>query len=173
MLDDIRKLPDGKALDPSRARRLLGGIEQARMAAAMSVADLARRAGVSESYYHKLRAGQHLATARTLRRMATALQARAPLAARDVIEQMAFDGLVGKLLAVDSMSEAQARAQAIYITHVEFGVTQTRAAALAGVSQQFVGKVTRQLEDRRDMDPAFERRIQTVLTPQYARESRA
>ena len=162
MLDDVRKLPDGKVMLAPRKRRMLDRIEAERRSGGLSIETLCRRAQVTTRHYHRLMRGQSNGTSAMLRRLALGLRQDGDPTRSDVTRSLAFDGIVLKLQAVRAMTLPEARAQAIYIAHVELGLSQKQTADLAGVSKQFVGKVTQKLEDRRDSDRGFDEAITAI-----------
>jgi predicted transcriptional regulator len=174
MLDDARKLPDGKAMLLPRRRAMLDAIEAERARLGLSVDALCVRAALTPGYYRRMLTGQHNGTSGSLRRLAKAVRGQdAALNGVRMLQTLAFDALVAKLLALGVTPLWKARTQAIYITHVEIGLSQGETADLAGVAKQYVGRVTQMMEDRRDSDADFEAAIIGVLAPQYRHEGRA
>lgn len=165
-LDGARKLADGKHLSGVRARALLDRIEAARVEAGITVSDLARHAGVTRDCVANLRAGRRSGRAATLRKLAKAIDGArdAAVVSADtdrLRDELALAGLTLRLQQA-GIVPARARRVAVYLGHVELGLSQARVAALAGVTPQAVSKTVRHLENQRD-DPAFEALITRIV----------
>jgi transcriptional regulator with XRE-family HTH domain len=165
LLAAARKLPDGKRMALPRRRQIIAAIETERQRLVLPVEELARRAGLSPRSYARIKAGESASCARVLRQLAIALQrpeARQPVTDGAALKLM-LDGLA-LMLHAQGLPQARGRQVAIYMLHVEVGVTQRLVAAVAGVTEQAVSKTTRTVEDLRDGNAAVEAAIAAVMT---------
>jgi transcriptional regulator with XRE-family HTH domain len=171
VLTAARKLPDGKRMALPRRRQIIAEIEAERQRLDLSIEELARRAGVAQFTYLRIKSGASASSARVLRQLAIALQrpeARQPVTDGAVLKLM-LDGLA-LMLHAQGLPPARGRQVAIYMLHVEVGVTQRLVAAVAGVTEQAVSKTARTVEDLRDANAAIDAAIDAVMTgPQRSR----
>jgi DNA-binding XRE family transcriptional regulator len=161
VLTAARKLPDGKRMALPRRRQIIAEIEAERQRLDLSIEELARRAGVAQFTYLRIKSGASASSARVLRQLAIALQ-------RPEARQPVTDGAL--MLHAQGLPPARGRQVAIYMLHVEVGVTQRLVAAVAGVTEQAVSKTARTVEDLRDANAAIDAAIDAVMTgPQRSR----
>lgn len=170
LIEAAARLPDGKEVSLPRRRGMVEAIEARRKELGLSLEALAREACVSPSSYRRLRNGERGGKARTLRALARALgRPQMPCdimihALAPVLQVLAFEALKLKLVS-GGLVPAKARDVAIYIAHVELGLSQKLLADMAGLSKQMICRIVRDNEERRDTLPGFEALIAAAITP--------
>lgn len=159
------------------ANRAVAEIEERRLAAGLSVTELARRAGITAYWYRTLRRRRSSPKSSVLRKLDRAFDAPPSFAVSEVArarsmwgamvmalaeghgvtaaDVVASDPRAGKTADRTWSACARVRQAAIYLVVTKFGVPQRRLAEALDLTPAAVCLALKAVEDRRD-DPAFD-----------------